>query len=331
MPGLRSASTGYDNEMGNQPIIAKITPPRLAQVVPRTRLFRMLDQCNAPVTWIMGPGGSGKTTLVASWLAARKLPCLWYQLDEDDSDIATFFYYLGLAVKKAAPHQRKAMPLLTMEYMRSGGVPSFTRNYFEKLCSRLTLPFVIVLDNYHHIKNESQFHEVVREALSVVPQGISVVILSRSTLPPALALLQTYNKIQSIGWEELKFNMIETGVLFKSGQKRGPSVDLLTHIQQMTCGWAAGLMLLMEQMRRQTGAPIDRDMFNPQGFFDYFATELFEKTDSESQAFLLKTAFLPSVVSPTLLYIWRPWTKFVPRALSIRTPADFGCDCRYSF
>ncbi len=40
---------------------------------------------------------------------------------------------------------------------------------------------------------------------------------------------------------------------------------------------------------------------------------------------------IASVVSPTLLYIWRPWTKFVPRALSIRTPADFGCDCRYSF
>ncbi len=39
----------------------------------------MLDKGRSvPVTWVSDPGGSGKTTLVASWLDARKLPCLWY-------------------------------------------------------------------------------------------------------------------------------------------------------------------------------------------------------------------------------------------------------------
>jgi ParB family chromosome partitioning protein len=39
---------------------------------------------------------------------------------------------------------------------------------------------------------------------------------------------------------------------------------------------------------------------------------------------------VPSVVRPTLLYIWRPLSKSVPRVLSTQTPADFGYDCRYS-
>ena len=37
-----------------------------------------------------------------------------------------------------------------------------------------------------------------------------------------------------------------------------------------------------------------------------------------------------SVVRPTLLYIWRPWSKSVPQVQSIQTPEDFGCGYRYS-
>ena len=83
---------------------AKIAPPRLHRAIPRERLFNRLDSlADYPVTWISSPAGSGKTTLIANWLDDRKLSCLWYQIDAGDGDIATFFYYLGLAAKKAAP------------------------------------------------------------------------------------------------------------------------------------------------------------------------------------------------------------------------------------
>jgi LuxR family transcriptional regulator, maltose regulon positive regulatory protein len=104
--------------------------PRLAGVLPRARLFGLLDTgCRSPVVWVSGPAGSGKTTLVASWLDAKKIPCLWYHLDEGDSDIATFFYYLGLATRRAAPRYKTPLPLLTMEYLR--GVPT-SRNGTSK-------------------------------------------------------------------------------------------------------------------------------------------------------------------------------------------------------
>jgi ATP/maltotriose-dependent transcriptional regulator MalT len=78
---------------------AKITPPTLAAVFPRTRLFRVLDRARTPVV-DHRPPGAGKTTLVASYLAARHLPMLWYQVDTGDADPATFFYYLGVAAKR---------------------------------------------------------------------------------------------------------------------------------------------------------------------------------------------------------------------------------------
>ena len=117
--------------MGREaPSIAKISRPKLARVYPRRRLFRLLDQCRErPVIWLSSPPGSGKTTLVNSYLDARKLPCLWYEVDEGDSDIASFFYYLGLAAKKASPRIRRPLPPLTPEY--GLGIPTFTRRYFE--------------------------------------------------------------------------------------------------------------------------------------------------------------------------------------------------------
>ena len=77
---------------------AKITRPSARGIFPRERLFEKIRQCRQqPVTWIAGPAGCGKTSLVSSYIATGKLPCLWYRLDEGDADTATFFYYMGLA------------------------------------------------------------------------------------------------------------------------------------------------------------------------------------------------------------------------------------------
>ena len=75
--------------------MSKVSPPVLTGVFPRKRLFRSLDHMRKqPIIWVSGPAGSGKTTLVANYLDARKISCLWYQIDEGDVDPATFFYYL---------------------------------------------------------------------------------------------------------------------------------------------------------------------------------------------------------------------------------------------
>ena len=99
--------------------MSKFTRPILTDIYPRRRLFDMLDRMRKkPLIWVSGPGGCGKTTLVSSYLEARKIPCLWYQVDEGDKEPATmegridpqqtlpsgtfrvyFSYQLGLGVK----------------------------------------------------------------------------------------------------------------------------------------------------------------------------------------------------------------------------------------
>ncbi len=278
--------------MSKPNLLAKITRPRLPDVFSRTRLFRLLDQ-RRPFTWITGPAGSGKTTLISSYLDARKLPCLWYQLDEGDGDLATFFYYLGLAAKTATRRTSRLLPFLTPEYLQ--GISTFTKRYFENLCSRLKPPFTIVFDNYHHIPAKSAFHDMIRDALSVIPDGIHVIISSRCAPPPALALFTAYQTMQTVEWSDLKFDRNEIKSLFKAGRQEKLNGQMMGQIESLTTGWAAGLILILKRLKTQDASFMAQDRLNPEEFFDYFASELFERAEVETQIFLLKTSFLPHI------------------------------------
>ena len=274
--------------------LAKLTRPSPEGLFPRKRLFQRLDQARTrPVIFITAPPGSGKTCLVTSYLKDRKLPCLWYQVDKGDADLATFFYYMGLAAKKAAPRYKRPLPLFTPEY--GLGVPTFTRRYFENLCSRLKPPYVLVFDNYQEIPSESVIHEIIRTGLSAFPENISSIIISRSEPPAAFAAMDAGNKLHVIGWNELKLTPEESKGIAKLQEVGRPEPKLYEWLHEKADGWAAGLVLLARAVKSQGIDPEALKNLAPEKVFDYFANELFDRLDRPLQDFLLKTAFVPKI------------------------------------
>src|SRR5947207_7644415 len=78
-------SRGGSPRIRTQPRLAKLTSPRLHRCYPRERLFGQIDASRqSPLVWIFGPPGAGKTTLVASYVEARKIPMLWYQVRSEE-------------------------------------------------------------------------------------------------------------------------------------------------------------------------------------------------------------------------------------------------------
>lgn len=97
--------------------VAKLTSPTQPRVLARARLFRQIDRARRRgCAWIHGPAGAGKTTLISSYLEARRLPRLWYRLDEGDRDLASLFHYLALAFNGVAQGRRPPLPALAPDH-----------------------------------------------------------------------------------------------------------------------------------------------------------------------------------------------------------------------
>ena len=278
------------------PTLAKVTRPIPTGIYPRKRLFALLDLTrNRPVIWVSGPPGCGKTTLVTSYLEDRQFPCLWYQVDQGDADPATFFYYLGIAAKKATPQKRKPFPLFTPEYFP--GLPTFTLRYFENLFHRLKSPSFLVFDNYQEVPLESPFHEVIRHGLSNIPEGINVILISRSEPPPVLIHMQANNLMEVIGWQDLRLTLKESNDIIRLQAKREVSPEAIAHLHTLADGWLAGLMLMLKTAEIEKIDPRELGMVPTERIFDYFTGEIFTKTDAENRKFLIETAFLPKMTA----------------------------------
>lgn len=275
--------------------INKISFPVLPGTLPRKRLFRLLDQRrHYKVTWISGMPGSGKTTLAASYLEHNSLPGIWYQFDEGDNDLSTFFYYLGLAAGQASRTQIP-LPLFTPEYFR--GAATFSMRYFEEICSRLPPPFIIVFDDYHVIHETSPFHEIFREGISQVTGGIHVIVISRKDPPPAFASMLVKNTMRIVGGNDLLMNITESGKIVRTESKSHISREDLELLHAKTNGWAAGLILMAKSIPRGSPHFSMSTLSTPGEIFSYFAGELMGNQDDAMKDFLIKTAFMPRMTT----------------------------------
>ncbi len=281
---------------GKQSSIAKITRPSVSAVFPRKRLFNLLDQClDYPVLFIVSPPGSGKTSLVSSYLDSKKLPCIWYSIDGGDADPAAFFYYMGNAAKSIMPGIRKPLPLFTSEYAHGSAV--FSKRYFENLYGRMPHPFILVLDNYQEAPLQSEIHSILSQGLTEIPKGINVLILSRNEPPPLFARMQANNELFVIGWKDIQFSIEEARELIHTKAAKQFKEEILRSIYEKTKGWAAGLVLMLQGIKEHNFELPSMNKLPSKKIFDYFVHEIFRRFSDDTQQFLLKTAFLHSMTT----------------------------------
>jgi len=274
-----------------RPQLAKLTRPRLHNAVARERLFAVLDEAreHKPAICVIGPPGAGKTTLVASWLDARGIKGIWYQVDPGDADLATFFYYLGEAAKTFIRKGQRPLPTLTPEYLHD--VEGFSRRFFRELFARLPNGAAVVLDNYQEVAPEQPFHQLIAQAVDEVPEGLMVIAVNRRDPPDCYARLIGNDMVDLIDWDALKLTVEESRDI--ANERTQLSENEIVRLHEQSGGWAAGLTLLLESPSRARNA-----VAGVERIFDYFASQIFDRALVEIQRFLAITAFLPRVTVP---------------------------------
>lgn len=276
------------------PALAKLTRPKVHRVLARERLFQRMDESRErPLIWVVAPPGAGKTTLVASYLEARKLRSAWYQVDAGDDDVGTFFYYLAQTVPNTRSKHAQPLPLLTPELR--GNLSAYSRIFFRAYFERLPQPAALVLDNYHELAVDASLHQVVETAVAEAPEGINIVAISRTEPPRDLMLLKLNERMASIDWSHLRLSLDETRAL--ASQRVQLDEVSVQRIHRFADGWAAGVALSVQRSNLSSethGAPRHEDTA---AMFDYFAAQLLRQATPEMQRFLIRTALLPTLTA----------------------------------
>jgi LuxR family maltose regulon positive regulatory protein len=274
-------------------IPAKLMRPQAHAFINRERLFTQLEssRVNSRLTWISAPAGTGKTALIASWIAARKIPCIWYRVDPGDTDPATVFHYLALTGRR---HSRRAarLPALTPEFLPT--LSLFALRFFEQLFAALRAPFAVVFDDCHELaSNATLFNAILPALLDSLPDGGQFVGLSRDPLPSALARWSGNPAFSELGWEKLSFT--DTEALSIAKQIAPEAIESAAACNRQTGGWIIGLTLLLR------ASPADRSrILSNQGLisdrlFEYLAREVFERAPPNTQEVLSVCALFDDI------------------------------------
>jgi len=281
---------------GRSPGLAKLSRPRLARVHPRERLFKRLDEClEHPAVWVSGAAGAGKTTLIASYLSARKLPALWYHVDAGDGDPAACCHYLSLAVSRIAPRAGSELPALPPRL--KAAETSFFSRFFAALYACTRSFRVLVLDNTQEALSSAGFRKLLRAAIREAPENVRVIVASRTRPGGDSVRLRANGDLAVLDADELMFTEDESIAVqrLSSAAGRTRSVDQMRHLHQVTGGWPAGLKLLLQLDNPESFPAGKRRLASGSGLFDYLAKEVFDCQSEEVRGFLLKLAHLPRI------------------------------------
>ena len=282
--------------MSRKASLAKISRPRLFGVVPRERLFALLDDNSGrPLIWISGPPGAGKTALVASYLEDRGLPTVWYQVEPADADPASLFHYLALAAESLIEGNPVSLPRFVPEHLLD--LPSFASLFFRAFFSHLPERLKLVFDNYQEAPEDAPLHEIMRQAIAEVPPDSSIIAISRVEAPRNFVQHSAKGAMTEVGWDRLQLSLDEVR---KIAAKRNVTDDwLLKALHQQSQGWAAGITLMLERLGHFDGKARELPTETRESVFNYFASLIFDQASEKIRHILLSIAFLPRV-TPTL-------------------------------
>ena len=275
------------------PRAPKFQAPRARNVVRRHRVAKALSGAlKSNVCWLTAPAGYGKTTAMADYVRHRRLPVIWYRIDEGDRDVAALF----LDLSRALPRGKKSptLPLFGPEY--ADQLSAFALRFFRAWFARLERRCLVVLDDMHRAET-TEFHEAMVAFLRERPDHVQTVCVSRNLPGVAFEDFRRQGQLSIVDQSILQFSDREARQLISSRARlAGCDVDA-----SVARGWAAGLALIAERVasgKLHAGELVHVGSRHSQAtMFQALAGQLVGTLSDEDRNVLLKLSVLPRITA----------------------------------
>ncbi len=279
----------------------KLRLPTLPKsLVQRSRLDALLDvgvHDHVRLLLVSAPAGSGKSTLVASWLSNRAEAIAWLQIEKGDDDPARFWAYLIEAIGMADVSVRSAvMPIV----LGCNGDYDLVVSAVVNALISLTKPLILVVDDYHLIGNDVVHHGMER-LIELAPAGVSIAILTRFDPPFRLGRLRVRKQLTEIRGDGLRFEPGEAAELLSSTEE-ALSTREVQLLADRTEGWVAGLVLagLSLGQSSNTAKFVEDFHGDDQLVVDYLSDEFLSGVQEDHRQRLLATSILERLSGPLI-------------------------------
>jgi LuxR family maltose regulon positive regulatory protein len=269
--------------------------------VQRPRLLEELARAvSAKLVLVDAPAGFGKTTLVAQWRASaiERRRFAWVSLDSGDDDPGRLWWHVVSALERACP-ELDAEDLLRALRTQAPQIGDDVIPGLANRLARLRAPVVLVLDDYHVIKERS-CHDQMASLLLHLPPAVQLVLITRADPRLPLARLRTTGEMVEIRMPELRFGPLQAAALVHAVSGAGLSAADLADLVERTEGWPAGLYLAALSLRGHPapGAFVRQFTGNNRFVVDFLAEEVLTRQPAEIRQFLARTSILGRFCAP---------------------------------
>lgn len=265
----------------------KLPQPRKNYIV-RGSLFMKLEQMKEKRLLIVkGSAGSGKTTLVTSYIKEEGLENVkWISLDETCNNLFVFWNYVVEELLAFASESKA-------DYLSIFNANNSRDDFNEMLTLLINeinfeQDIYLFLDDFHYIDN-SQTLESLTYFLLHMPENIHLVLLSRITPSLYLSKLEIQGELQFIDEKELLFSKEEASLFLKNTLSLNLSNEMLESMVDLAEGWIGGLQLIASASFRKDTRLVkltSRDYL----IHEYMEKEIFSLLSEQEQQFLLYTS-----------------------------------------
>ena len=266
-------------------------------LVERPRLTQRLVDAAGALVVVTAPPGFGKSTLLAQWKAADPRRFAFVSLEPSENDPVELWNCVVVSVRQVEPSFGGSVePML--HSVGGTAVGPLVRRIAAEL-DQLSEPVVVVLDDYHVIRNPA-CHASVEALIAHRVSQAHLVVSTRADPPIPLGRLRASGELVEIRGGDLAFTPAEAEELLNGTGGLDLSASELAILQGRTEGWPAGLQLALLGLQGSA----DREQFlshfggSHRHIVDYLTEVVLGSADADVCQYLLETSILSRLSAP---------------------------------